>query len=48
LTQFTIFTFKYSVVYLVFRFIGSGLLTELDHDKWHKRRVVMDPAFHKK
>jgi len=30
------------------RFLGSGLLTEMDHDKWHRRRVVMDPAFHKK
>jgi len=26
----------------------SGLLTEIYHSKWHKRRVVMDPVFHKK
>jgi len=34
--------------YIFCRFLGSGLLTEMNHNMWYKRRVIMDPAFHKK
>ncbi|KAM9797987.1 cholesterol 24-hydroxylase-like [Neosynchiropus ocellatus] len=27
------------------RFLGTGLVTELDHDQWYKQRRSMDPAF---
>ncbi|XP_053331287.1 cholesterol 24-hydroxylase [Spea bombifrons] len=27
------------------RFMGNGLVTDRDHDHWHKQRRVMDPAF---
>lgn len=28
-----------------FRFLGDGLITVRDHDKWYKQRRIMDPAF---
>ncbi|XP_034755371.1 cholesterol 24-hydroxylase isoform X5 [Etheostoma cragini] len=27
------------------RFLGNGLITETDHEKWYKQRRIMDPAF---
>ncbi|XP_063804690.1 cholesterol 24-hydroxylase-like [Pseudophryne corroboree] len=27
------------------RFLGKGLLTDPDHNHWHKQRRIMDPAF---
>ncbi|KAL0963159.1 hypothetical protein UPYG_G00350470 [Umbra pygmaea] len=27
------------------RFLGNGLVTARDHDKWYKQRRIMDPAF---
>ncbi|XP_069806710.1 cholesterol 24-hydroxylase-like isoform X2 [Dendropsophus ebraccatus] len=27
------------------RFMGRGLVTDRDHDHWHKQRRIMDPAF---
>ncbi|XP_060118762.1 cholesterol 24-hydroxylase-like [Heteronotia binoei] len=27
------------------RFLGNGLVTDLDYNHWHKQRKVMDPAF---
>ncbi|XP_069805535.1 cholesterol 24-hydroxylase-like [Dendropsophus ebraccatus] len=27
------------------RFLGKGLLTDRDHEHWHKQRRIMDPAF---
>ncbi|KAM9294373.1 cholesterol 24-hydroxylase [Gastrophryne carolinensis] len=27
------------------RFMGKGLVTDRDHDHWHKQRRIMDPAF---
>lgn len=33
------------LVYL--RFVGRGLVTELDHDIWTKRRSLLNPAFHR-
>ncbi|XP_053736819.1 cholesterol 24-hydroxylase-like [Synchiropus splendidus] len=27
------------------RFLGTGLVTEMDHDQWYKQRRSMDPAF---
>ncbi|XP_073494639.1 cholesterol 24-hydroxylase-like [Phyllobates terribilis] len=29
------------------RFLGRGLLTDVDYDHWHKQRRLMDPAFSK-
>ncbi|XP_069591485.1 cholesterol 24-hydroxylase-like isoform X2 [Ranitomeya imitator] len=29
------------------RFMGRGLLTDVDYDHWHKQRRLMDPAFSK-
>ena len=28
--------------------MGKGLLTETDHNAYHKRRVALNPALHKK
>ena len=30
------------------RFTGRGLLTEPDYDQWHKRRTILNKAFHRK
>ncbi|RMX49247.1 hypothetical protein pdam_00013570 [Pocillopora damicornis] len=30
------------------RFLGRGLVTNLDDDSWKKRRAIMHPAFHRK
>lgn len=30
------------------RFLGRGLLTERNHEKWHERRKIFNPAFHRK
>ncbi|XP_070576492.1 cholesterol 24-hydroxylase-like isoform X3 [Ptychodera flava] len=30
------------------RFMGCGLATEVDHDKWLKKRELLNPAFHRK
>ncbi|XP_022793241.1 cholesterol 24-hydroxylase-like isoform X2 [Stylophora pistillata] len=30
------------------RFLGCGLVTNLDHGSWKKRRAIMHPAFHRK
>ncbi|XP_074852637.1 cholesterol 24-hydroxylase isoform X2 [Carettochelys insculpta] len=27
------------------RFLGNGLVTDLNHDHWHKQRRILDPAF---
>ncbi|KAJ6661920.1 hypothetical protein lerEdw1_013091 [Lerista edwardsae] len=27
------------------RFLGNGLVTDQNHDHWHKQRKIMDPAF---
>ncbi|KAA8583331.1 hypothetical protein FQN60_015877, partial [Etheostoma spectabile] len=27
------------------RFLGNGLITATDHEKWYKQRRIMDPAF---
>nr|XP_006123832.1 cholesterol 24-hydroxylase isoform X1 [Pelodiscus sinensis] len=37
----------YSSLYTIFgtRFLGNGLVTDLNHDHWHKQRRIMDPAF---
>uniref|UniRef100_A0A8C7LXY8 Cholesterol 24-hydroxylase n=1 Tax=Oncorhynchus mykiss TaxID=8022 RepID=A0A8C7LXY8_ONCMY len=36
---------KYSVVLLLHRFFGNGLVTAQNHDEWYKQRRIMDPAF---
>uniref|UniRef100_A0A4W5PIX2 Cholesterol 24-hydroxylase n=1 Tax=Hucho hucho TaxID=62062 RepID=A0A4W5PIX2_9TELE len=36
---------KYSVVLLLHRFLGNGLVTAQNHDVWYKQRRIMDPAF---
>uniref|UniRef100_A0A8K9USS9 Cholesterol 24-hydroxylase n=1 Tax=Oncorhynchus mykiss TaxID=8022 RepID=A0A8K9USS9_ONCMY len=36
---------KYSVVLLLHRFFGNGLITAQNHDEWYKQRRIMDPAF---
>ncbi|XP_019613831.1 PREDICTED: cholesterol 24-hydroxylase-like [Branchiostoma belcheri] len=30
------------------RFLGEGLVTETNHERWHRRRRIMDPAFSRK
>uniref|UniRef100_A0A8C4VDE3 Cholesterol 24-hydroxylase n=1 Tax=Gopherus evgoodei TaxID=1825980 RepID=A0A8C4VDE3_9SAUR len=37
----------YSKFYAIFgmRFLGNGLVTDLNHDHWYKQRRIMDPAF---
>lgn len=30
------------------RFVGNGLVTELDHDVWQKHRSLLNPAFHRR
>lgn len=30
-----------------YRFLGSGLLTQLNHEKWKLKRQVINPAFHR-
>ena len=30
------------------RFMGKGLVTETDHDKWKIKRLAINPAFHRK
>ena len=29
------------------RFLGKGLVTETDHEKWKVKRLALNPAFHK-
>uniref|UniRef100_A0A8C8BTL8 Cholesterol 24-hydroxylase n=1 Tax=Oncorhynchus tshawytscha TaxID=74940 RepID=A0A8C8BTL8_ONCTS len=36
---------KYSVVLLLHRFFGNGLVTAQNHEEWYKQRRIMDPAF---
>lgn len=31
-----------------YRMMGRGLLTQVDHDAWQKRRALLNPAFHRK
>ncbi|KAF1376368.1 hypothetical protein PFLUV_G00210800 [Perca fluviatilis] len=37
----------YSKIFNLFgqRFLGNGLVTARDHEKWYKQRRIMDPAF---
>ncbi|CAM5123064.1 unnamed protein product [Eretmochelys imbricata] len=37
----------YGKLYALFgvRFLGNGLVTDLNHDHWYKQRRIMDPAF---
>ncbi|XP_067411168.1 cholesterol 24-hydroxylase isoform X2 [Emydura macquarii macquarii] len=37
----------YNGLYALFgtRFLGNGLVADLNHDHWHKQRRIMDPAF---
>ncbi|XP_070608534.1 cholesterol 24-hydroxylase isoform X1 [Erythrolamprus reginae] len=37
----------YSRLFSLFgvRFLGNGLVTDLDYNHWHKQRKIMDPAF---
>ncbi|XP_063803503.1 cholesterol 24-hydroxylase-like [Pseudophryne corroboree] len=37
----------YEDIFKIFgvRFLGKGLLTDRDYDRWHKQRRIMDPAF---
>uniref|UniRef100_A0A8C4HWL6 Cytochrome P450, family 46, subfamily A, polypeptide 1, tandem duplicate 2 n=1 Tax=Dicentrarchus labrax TaxID=13489 RepID=A0A8C4HWL6_DICLA len=35
----------YCVPCLLSRFLGYGLVTAYDHEKWYKQRRIMDPAF---
>ena len=30
------------------RFMGKGLVSETDHEKWKSKRLAINPAFHKK
>ena len=30
------------------RFSGQGILTERDHDIWQRKRMMLNPAFHRK
>ena len=30
------------------RFTGRGILTEVDYEQWHKRRLILNTAFHRK
>jgi len=30
------------------RFLGTGLVTNVDNESWKKRRVILNPAFHRK
>ena len=34
-------------MFFYFRFMGKGLVTELDHEKWSKRRLQMNPTFNR-
>lgn len=40
----------YSKVASVFgqRVLGRGILTEIDHETWHRKRAMLNPAFHRK
>lgn len=40
----------YSLVSYVFgqRAVGKGVLTEIDHEVWRKKRAMLNPAFHRK
>ena len=40
----------YSKVASVFgqRVVGRGILTEIDHETWHRKRAMLNPAFHRK
>lgn len=40
----------YSKISYVFgqRAVGRGVLTELDHDVWRRKRAMLNPAFHRK
>lgn len=39
--------FLYNRLFNLFgqRFLGTGLVTAVDHDRWYKQRRIMDPAF---
>ncbi|XP_048841385.1 cholesterol 24-hydroxylase-like isoform X3 [Brienomyrus brachyistius] len=39
--------FVYKKLFNLFgtRFLGNGLVTDIDHDHWYKQRRIMDPAF---
>ena len=30
------------------RFTGRGILTEFNYEEWHKRRLILNTAFHRK
>ena len=32
----------------ILRFLGYGLATELNYDKWRHNRTLLNPVFHKK
>ena len=40
----------YSLIGYVYgtRFAGSGILTEVDHEVWQRKRSTLNPAFHRK
>ncbi|XP_041471416.1 cholesterol 24-hydroxylase-like [Lytechinus variegatus] len=40
----------YDFFYSVFgeRFMGNGLVSQTDHEKWHSRRALLNPAFNRK
>ncbi|KAL9970605.1 hypothetical protein ACROYT_G023010 [Oculina patagonica] len=42
--------FSYEVLARLYgqRFLGQGLVTNLDHESWKKRRGILNPAFHRK
>ena len=35
-------------ILLIVRFLGGGLLSETDYEKWKPKRQAFDPAFHKR
>ena len=39
-------TYMYNV--FCCRFLGDGLVTNMDNEGWSKRRGVLNPAFHRK
>uniref|UniRef100_A0A4X2K376 Cytochrome P450 family 46 subfamily A member 1 n=1 Tax=Vombatus ursinus TaxID=29139 RepID=A0A4X2K376_VOMUR len=38
-------SFSWCLVFL--RFLGRGLVSELDHELWQRQRRILDPAFHR-
>ena len=42
--------FNYKAMQVLFgnRFLGNGLVSETDHERWSNHRRVFNPAFHRK